>query len=268
MKLFEYHDYRQYLKDRIQIARKAGRREVGKIAQHLGLHATTFSQILSGSRQLSLENAVSISGYFGLNKSETRFFLLLVQLAHAGSEAFRQVIRAQIEESREESSELIHILPDSTPMSEEQRAVFYSDWYYSAVRVLSSIPGTQTPRAIAEYLGLPIELIEKVINFLIATNLCVWTDEKVSPGPNYTHLEAQSPLISRHHANWRLKAIQRHAKMTRDEVSYSSAMSLSTADVRKVRNLISGAIEEIHKIREPSECESAFFLNVDWLKLT
>jgi hypothetical protein len=88
----------------------------------------------------------------------------------------------------------------------------------------------------------------------------------IVPGTTYLHLESDSPLISVHHSRWRQKAIERHPVLTDRELAYSSPMSLSVADVEKVRGYITSLISEVNKVRDPSPCETTYVLNIDWIK--
>jgi len=106
-----------------------------------------------------------------------------------------------------------------------------------------------------------------VTDFLLSTGLFIEKDGALSPGATYVHLEAESPLIGRHHAIWRQKAIERHPFLSGNEVAYSSPMSLSVQDAEKVHMLILSFVESVNKIRDPSPCETLYFLNVDWIRL-
>lgn len=172
-----------------------------------------------------------------------------------------------MDEIKNVRADLSQILRSGTVISEEQKAIFYSNWYYNAVCVLCSIPKFQSSESIASCLGLPRKLVNQVIEFLLSCDLCIRLNGAIIPGPKYTHLEATSPLISRHHANWRIKSMERHPKQTSAELSYSSAVTVSVADAKKNREALLTAVKEIHEIREPSSCEIAYFFNLDWLIL-
>jgi uncharacterized protein (TIGR02147 family) len=264
MTVFEFADYRAFILFRIERMPRRGRGELGRIARHLRLHTTTLSQIVRGTRQLSLEHGVLLCEYLGLGEAETGFFLLLIQWDRAGTPELRRLLKGQLDAIRKSKGELTRQLSAGATIPEDQQAVFYSSWFYSAVRVLSSIPGFQSPESIAERLHLPRKLVNQVADFLVRAGLCVRGPEGLAPGPNYTHLDAASPLVARHHANWRLKAVERHPKLTEDEISYTAPMSVSREDAVKIRRLLVDTVKSIHAIREPSACEAAYFLNLDW----
>ena len=267
MKIFEFSDYRDFVIKTVRSLPKAGRGEFLKIAKHLGIHTSTLSQVLSGTKHLTLDQACSLGDYFGLNDLETEYLLQLVEFERAGTERLRATLKKQMSRLREKSKELSAVVPGKRTLSEEEKAIFYSNWFYPGIWALTSIPGYQTSDAISKYFGLPKLLVNQVISFLVSTGLCAGENGSLRPGTTYVHLESDSPFIGRHHASWRQKAIERHPVLTESEIAYSSPMSLSREDAKEIRKLIVGWVDQANKIRDPSPCESLYFLNIDWINL-
>jgi hypothetical protein len=168
---------------------------------------------------------------------------------------------------QKQSRELSALVPGKRALSKEEKAIFYSNWYYAGIWALTSIPGNQTPDAAAQYFGLPKHLVNQVVSFLVSTGLCVEKGGLLGPGTTYVHLEADSPFIARHHAIWRQKALERHPVLSESEIAYSSPMSISRQDAERIRTLITEWVEQVNKIRDPSPCEELYFINIDWVKL-
>ena len=267
MRIYDFETHQKFLEYWIQARSNGGRGELLKIAAHAKLHSSTLSQIQKGSREFTPEQAVLVCDYMGLSEPETRFFLLLLQRAKCSSPLLKTLIEKQIKEAQENSVELAHVLVSDQKISDEAKAVFYSNWFYSAVRILSSIPGYQTLESLEVRLGLPRALLAQVISFLKNTGLCVENSGKLAPGPSYTHLESTSPLISRHHGNWRIKAMECHPSLGKQELCYTAPMSISTKDAEKVRGLAVAFLEEVQKLRKDSDSEEAYCLNLDWFKI-
>lgn len=221
---------------------------------------------MSGSKTLALEHALAIAEYFGLKKAEAKYFILLVQMERAGSEKLRRYWNAQIEDLRRESQSLERVVPSEKKLTTDQRMTFYSSWYYSAIRVLSSIAEYQNDAALAKRVNLQMKDLNERLNFLFSTGLCRKSGGRIEPGPKYTHLEASSPLAVNHHLNWRMKAIARHPSLSEREVAYTSPMSLSKDDAVKVRKLLVDLVRKVNSVRDPSPCEVAFCLNIDWFE--
>jgi transcriptional regulator with XRE-family HTH domain len=266
MRIFDYTDYRSFTVDTVKAMPKSGRGELLKIAEALGIHTSTLSHVLSGIKQLTLDQACSLADYFGLNDIETEYFIKLVELDRAGTERFKSVLKQQMAKLRRQGRDLSKVVPAKKALSAEESATYYSNWFYAGIFTLSSIEGYQTVDAISKYLNLPKRLVNQVVSFLLSTGICVTKGDLIVPGTTYLHLESDSPLISVHHSRWRQKAIERHPVLTDRELAYSSPMSLSVADVEKVRGYITSLISEVNKVRDPSPCETTYVLNIDWIK--
>lgn len=268
MRIYDFIDYKKYVNARLEMMPKQGRGEYARIAIAANANKATISQIFKGEKHLSPEQAIRVAQHFTLSPKETSFFLLLVNYQKAGSADLQQHLKNEIDHAIEINRELSERLPKTRELSPEERAVFYSSWMYSAVRVLSSIPPFHTKAEIAKRLRLPHPLLDQILETLLQTGLCVEKDGKILPGPQSTFLPAKSPLVSRHHGNWRIKAMERHPQLKgNEELAYTSPLSLSSADVLKIREILAKTIERVDEIVAPSDCERIFCLNVDWFEV-
>lgn len=236
MNLLEATHYKAWISLKVKSLPRNGRGELGKIAQHLRLHTSTLSKVLHGSLELTSEQAMGLCDYFGLSKLETQYFLSLVQLERAGTPLYRKYLEEQMSEIRAQAAELSKRLPvKREDLTESEKSIFYSSWMYSAVSVLCSIPTFDNPQAIAARLNLPLKTITQVLRFLIETELCIQKEGRIRPGFRQIHLPFDSPLISRHHGNWRMRAMERHPLLSSNELAFSSPMSLSEKDHENCR---------------------------------
>ena len=266
MKIFKFSNYRDFVTNTVRSLPKSGRGELLRIATHLGIHTSTLSQVLSGLKNFTLDQGCSLADYFGLNDLETRYLFHLIELERAGTEKLRLRLKKELAAIKDQSKNLSSIIPGTRELTEQEKAVFYSNWFYTGIWAATSIPGRQTPEELARYFGIPRFLVNQVIAFLVRTGLCVEENGKLSPGTTYVHLASGSPFIARHHSSWRQKAIERQAFLSEEEIAYSSPMSLSKDDAVRIRALIVDWVEQVNKIRDPSPCEELYFLNIDWIK--
>jgi plasmid maintenance system antidote protein VapI len=266
--VFDHSDYRSYLRRWIDASPKGGRGQISRIAEAAGVHKTTLSQIFSGTKELSLEQAHRVTQYLGLARGETEYFLLLVEHERAGSAALKEVFRAQMEERKAARQQLSTRVTRSRELSSEERAIYYSNWIYSAVRNLTAIRSIRTPQAIARQLGLEPAHVHRVLEFLLKTGLSIEKSGEILPGPQMTHLEADSPLVARHHGNWRVKAMERHPVLRdKDELAYTAPMTLSQEDALKVRALLADVVEKTDQIVGPSPSEKLYCMALDWFEV-
>jgi uncharacterized protein (TIGR02147 family) len=264
MSIFEFDDYKVFILRLIKNMPKEGHGQFKRMAEHLQVNSVIISQIFKGDRDLTAEQAIELCPYFGFSELETEYFVLLVQKGRAGSHILKKHLGNKLQTLREKSADLKSRLPQDKVLSEEAKALFYSNWYYSGVRMLTSIPGFNNVDAIAAELRLPRKTVTSVVEFLLSHGLCIEDNGQITMGPQLTHLEASSLLVSRHHTNWRLRSIANQESLTQNEIMYSAPMSLSQKDVMWVRTRIVNFIEEIVNKVKVSKCETVSCLNIDW----
>jgi len=266
--IYEFRDYRRFLGAWIASSAKEGRGQLARISEVAAIHKTTLSQIFHGSKELSLEQAHRVAQYLGLTDAETEYFVLLVNHERAGSVDLRKLILRQIEARQKSHQQLSNRVSRSRELSSEERSIYYSSWIYSAVRNLTAIDGFQSAAEISKKLGLELSLVNKVVEFLVENGLCVRKSEGLRPGPQMTHLESESPLVVRHHGNWRVKAMERHPVLRAEqELAYTAAMTLSVSDVGKIRALLADLVQKTDEVVGPSASEKLYCLCLDWFEV-
>ncbi|MCM2279630.1 MAG: DUF4423 domain-containing protein, partial [Oligoflexia bacterium] len=239
-----------------------------KIAHALRIHTTTVSQIFQGTKDLTLEQAQAATEYFGLSKLEARYFMTLVQLERAGSANLKTYFTEEAAAIRVQSQEVKNRVLAGKKLSDSDRAIFYSHWYYSAISLLTEIEAYRSPEAIAQITGLRLKRVREALAFLTSVGICIEKSGRYFPGETRTHIEKESPLASRHHANWRLRAIQAHENLGKEEIAFTAPLTLSRAHAKEAQALILQLIESISRIVAPSPSEELYCLNIDWVLLS
>lgn len=267
MNIFKYANYKLYVNEKIKSLPKRGHGEYRRIAQFVGLHTTSISQIFKGTKDLSLEQAAKLSQYLGLSELESDYFLNLIEFEKAGSMELKILIESRIRKIQNHALDLVNKIPKDKVLSDSERSKFYSLWYYSAIRLLVDIPEYQNRELIANRLGLPLKTVNDAIDFLLSLGLLENETGKLKSGLKRTFIESSSNLVARHHTNWRLKTIERldTLEYLKDFV-FTAPMTISIADGVKIREILSQAVEEIMKINTASKSEEFYILNMDWLK--
>ena len=85
--IFEFADYKRFLKAFIKNLPRRGHGEAGRLAKSLGTNSTFISQILNGQANLSAEQAYKVAQHFAFNQIETDYFMNLVSMNRAGDKA-------------------------------------------------------------------------------------------------------------------------------------------------------------------------------------
>jgi uncharacterized protein (TIGR02147 family) len=265
--ILTYKDFRKFIRHAFTSRSKNGFGESTKLAQALSVNNTLISQILTGDKCFTLEQAVSAAEHLNLNELESEYFVLLVQLDRAGTKQYRHFVEKKIERLRLKSQELVNRVQYDTEISEEKRATYYSDWIYSAVRLSTALPDLKTTEAIAEHYNMPLVKIKEVVEFLIKADLLKLEKGQLSLGVQSTHLKAQSPWIKSHHANWRQKALQEISTGNSQSLHYSAPLTISKKDVEKIREILVKTINSVDEVIGPSESEELYAFNIDWFQV-
>ena len=140
IKLYDYTDYKDYINDWIQSLSKS-RGKYLELAGELGIHTTLISQIFKGERDLNQEQAYQLTEYLGFNDLEKEYFIDLVNYARAGSYKLEEHLLKKIKKLQSELSNIKSRIKHKKVLSEEDKALFYSNWFYSAIRLSTSVEG-------------------------------------------------------------------------------------------------------------------------------
>lgn len=270
--IFEFDDYKRFLRDFIKRLPRHGHGEAGRLAKSLGTNSTFISQILNGNANLSPEQAYKVSVHFAFNQMETDYFMNLVSMNRAGDKTTENYFRQHLEKLRQQNSEVEKRLKLKSDLNDEDYFTYYSHWYYSAIWLLTAIPAYQTKETISQRLNLPLALVTNVLDFLIHAKLIEFKNNKYQITANYIHIGKDSPHLKRHHANWRHQSLieidQNELKVeSADELRFTSPIILSKSDTKKIHELFLKCLEDFRKITAPSACEELYCLNIDWYKV-
>ena len=264
--LYKFDDYKSFLSQMLTYSGpNRGRR--AQLARFLGCQPAYISQVLNGAAHLSLEQAHKVAKFLELDRHETAFLLLLLQHERAGTVELKRFFREEIETVRKARTEVRERLRLSAELTGEERMVYYSSWHYAAIHVTTSIPRYQTPDAIAKRLHVPRQLVLRCLQFLTKAQLVVERDGRYEIGPRRIHLGRDSPLITRHHSNWRLQSLIAMDQPQAKALHYSSVVSLAKADVEKIKDLLLDALSQSEEILSASKEEEVYCLCLDLFEL-
>lgn len=225
-----------------------------------------MSLILRGDKSLTPEQATEIGEYLGLTEGEADYFSLMVDFERAGTHKLKARLRKKIQVAQVEAKKISKRALKDVELTEQTKAIFYSDWIFTGIRNLSAIDGMDDVPHLAKKLGLPPKVVARAVDFLLENGLCRKTNGKLSYGPAHTHLELESPFLPRHHQNWRLKAFESMSRVRDEDLFFTSPMSLSVEAAAEIRKLLPSVIEKVFKIVGPSPSEKAYCLNIDWFE--
>ncbi len=230
-----------------------------------------ISRVLNGLAHLSLEQADAVSTYLHHSDEERHFFLLQLQYARAGSQSLEGYFQKQLEAVQKKRLNLKERFQVKNELSEADRAVYYSSWLYAAVHMCLTVPALRSSDAIARELGAPLSKIVQILEFFENSGIATREGGRYRVGTTRVHLGNDSPLVSKHHMNWRVQAMRsldrEDQSGANEDLHYSSVISVSRADRRKLKELLVRAIDEYNAVVAPSPEEEVHCLTMDFFKV-
>jgi uncharacterized protein (TIGR02147 family) len=266
MNVFDYDDYRAYLK--AYLAQEDDSPKLRKaLLQATGMSTSFLTQVLAETKQLSPDHAYEVALHLGFTEKETDYFLLLVEWGRAGSFKLKDRIRLKLRRLQAEAQQVsAHVnVTTKAHLTEEQKAIYYSSWLYTAVRNLVPTSSGHSIKELAQKLNMPESKIESVVQFLLDIDFIRKTDDGLAYRKGYSHLDASHPLILRHHQNWRQRAIHRMDFYTEAHLHYTSPMAISKEAAIRLRTEL---VEEIRRLNQSltETPEVSFCLNIDFFE--
>lgn len=269
MNIFDFSDYRAFLRAHFAQSPKKGRGKFLELAQSLRMHPTAISQIFSGIREFSDEQALEISELLDLVPIESNYFRLLVRFENAGTQKLKNSLKSEIENVRRESKSLVTRVKTEKVLTDTEKAIFYSSWLYSGCRLYCSTSESgRTLDEIFHYFQISRSKAINIMEFLTRTNLIIFENEKYRMGSQSTFVDRHSPFLPKHLSNWRLKALQKVDTLNDEELMFSAPFSVSKKDFPELREKLAQTIKEFTTIVKDSESEEIACLNIDlfWIR--
>ncbi len=262
--IYEFLDYKLFINHWISQQPKNGHGEYRRISEHLQVSTTMVSQVFKGDKHLSLEMGAELCDYLNLTEEESEYLLLSLEYKKAGSYKLQHRLKKQLTKSQTRAQKLENRIKKDLDLSDENKAVFYSSWIYSGVRLLSDIAELNNSLDIAKRLHLEKNLVEKVIDFLVEHKLCIKQSGQLKMGPTSTHLGTSSLLLSKHHQNWRLQAFNKMILNDSSNLFFTGPMVLSQEVADEIRRQLPEFIQQTLVKVHPSKSEVVRCLNIDW----
>lgn len=236
-------------------------------AEHLKVHSTLVSQVMMGKRDFTEEQALELTDFIGVGSLEKDYFLELLRIERAGTSKLKKYHQAKVKELSAKALKLSERIDAQRKLTEQESSIFYSSWIYTAIRLSCSIGEGLTIDEIAQKLQIPRAQVVSAIEFLRDTGFVNQNGAKFEIGTQYTHLGKESPFLSRHHSNWRVKALQKIDHLTDQELMYTAPFSISEKDFAVLREQMVGVIQDFLKTVKSSEGETVACFNLDLFKV-
>ena len=266
--IYNFDDYRLFLRDYIQNLPKKGRGWGAQLAQALNITPVIVSQVLKGHRNFSEEQGLEICEYISLTAEESEFFMSLLRLHRAGSHKLQIYYQKKIAAQKTMALEIKSRLDKKIEFNESAKAKYYSEWFYGGVRLYSALEKQGGIEDICNRFGMPVMTVQGVMEFLIRHDLILQKDDGSFQWTSAsTHIGKDSPLVNRHHKNWRLKAFENMDLKREEDLFFTSPMVISKELFSQLQQDILDFIKLQSKKISEAECEELVLLNIDLCKI-
>ncbi len=262
--IFEFTSYKNFLNDRSSVQRGLRKR----LAEVSECQTAYISHVLNGKAHINWDQAEPMAQVLDLSATEKDYFMLLIEYERAGTPALRKYIEKKLQDSREQNLVIKNRIKITESLSDKVKEKYYSRWYYSAIHVMLTIPSLQTKEALIKALRLKSKIVADALEFLVEAKLANKKDGTYLPGPTLLHLAKDSPFIVKHHANWRLRAVQSLEENTNpDDIHYSSVFTLTKSDAERIRSKLIKDIAHTVEIIKVSKEEVTCAMGIDFFEV-
>lgn len=264
--VLQFSSYKEFLKSVIHDHRDQ-RGFQTRLAEAANCQPSYLSQSLHGKADLMPDQAIGIAEFLELNEIESDFFLNLVSLARATSKPLKTFLEKKMAHLQVSANRLEKKLGSSAPMSPEIEKFYYTSWYWTAIHIATSVSKLQTVKALAEWLSLPTKKIRYCLDELKHHGLVKQKGDQWIYHGGATHLPAESLMTELNHTHWRQRAILDVQREIESSLHYTSVVSMSAEDAKKMRDFLVQTISKSRKISDPSSPEDVFCFNLDFYKV-
>ncbi len=263
MNIFEHDNYRKIVQKWVYEQPKHGRGLYLKIAEYLGLDSSILSKILNGERELGIENAYLLADYMGLIPIEKEYFINLALLEKSSNHKFKKYVREKVDGIKKESQNISRRIQNEKKMDELEQSKFYSTWLYSAIWLKCSIGKGLSFNELLNEFSIQPETLTNIIEFLLQSGLLKSIDGKFQMGPTTVFVGKDSPMLIRHHMNWRMKSLERASALDKTDLMFTAPLTCSHKDFEKIKTKITQLIQEVSATAQASESETLVYFGVD-----
>jgi len=266
--IFDYSEYKPFLKAYLASQPKKGHGLRSLWAEALSCNSAYLSQVLNHHAHLNLEQAAELCEQLLLRAEEGQYFLLLVQKARSGTRKLDKHFQNEIDKILNERRLLRNRVDIKENLQQADQIKYYSSWQYAGIHMAVTLDRINSKNDLIEHFKIPAHRISEILDFLESCQLINNTNGKYTTGKKRIFLGSNSPLISKHHTNWRIKAIESLELVDDTSLHLSTVLTMSKSDLEKVREEILKGIENARElVKQTTKEEEIVCLNVDLFHL-
>jgi len=263
--VFEFDDYKRVL-SRLLLG-VGNRGNVSRAAEFMQCQTSYLSRVIASEVQLTPDQAFLFGKFMKWPTQDAEFFQTLVEIHRASQSVYRDSLLTKIAHLRKEHESIQKIVGKQSFAVAEKESIYFSSWHWSAIHFLTSIPSFQTPSAIAQRLSLPEKMVVESLKYLENLELIRQRKGRWEYSNGEFHLPKTSPYVRLHHQNWRARAAIESHDTSGDGIHYTSVLTLSKTDHKRLRQLLMNFITESNALAQPSLPEECVVLTCDLFRV-
>lgn len=257
MDIFTFKSYKALIASYLK--KNAYKGLISKIAEACGCDRTYISQVLNGKADLLPDHMARFCDHLNLTELESDYVMNLLLKDRATTAVARQIFENKMQKIKNIADELslkIKNKKDSHEIiSEAHKTLYYSNWLFSAVHILTSIESYQTVESIAKKMNCAESAIIQILNSLIEMNMVEKNKDKYVHNGQSMYLKRDAAQIYSLHLQSRLESVKRSYE--KKDLHFTNIFSVSKDDVEKIRNQIIDLIEMQRKTVHDSGSQTA-----------
>ncbi len=266
MNAFQVKSYKDYFKQYINLNDRKG--IITQVAKYCGCDRTYFSQMLNGKIELTPDHLIQFCDSASLNAQESEYLLLLLLRDRSANLLVKNKLQGQIDKIRKNFLELSNQVVSKEQLRQTNagdKNQYYSNWYFTAIHILSSIEEYQKLEAMCIKLQLPHKLVANTLNQLIEMGLVKKNGENYQHNGGNLFLDRNEPQITNHHLNWRIRAVNR--SQISEDIHYTDVFSISKSDIDVLKKNILDMIDVNRKTVRQSGTEDCYAICIDFFNV-
>lgn len=264
MKIFEFSDYREYLRQRV---RNQDKITFAWVAAQARMQRPAFSKVMNGAVDLSSDQVFLIAEALSLSPDEAAYFELLVERERSGLSARKDAISEKIRkiQNRQVKTPTEIATSDTTFQSDADRVAYFTNPWAPLAHIFLTIPAYQAePQKILRHLDISkgeltaiLELLRRM-GVVKKTNKGAWVTSEASVHSQDFALPTVQQLLFRAVQLQRLSVIP-----LSERYGLSVAFSSDEQTHEEARQILVKAVTKIHGLVSASPSKAVYHLNVD-----
>ena len=272
MKIFEFNDYRIFLKEYILEINRFGEEKLTyqKLAEKLRIQKSYLSKVLKGDADLSRDQAYLCAGELNLSQKEEDYFHLLIDSSRTALPDFRKKLAKRIKSIQLQNTQSIEYLKEKSDqvLDSNQIQKYYLMPETQLVHLALGLKRfQQSPEELKSELNISGEMLTNALKLLEELQLIERKNDSIKLLKSNMHLDNSSAFFHQWHVQFKLKALEKLKSLSQDDkYNFLVTFSSKEADKEKIRIEFFNFLKKVESIVKGSEPQNLYQMNFDLFK--